>query len=116
MASFKSTATSAFTTITTTLDTAVKVVNTAAIGIDMLQAYAQAELSDQKRSYKLNEATRVAEQVEEAKRRLAQVGIESANFINKSDEHAQAYKAAATYIDSIAKEMGYENLPKITVG
>lgn len=115
MASFKTTTTAAFTTLTTTLDTAVKVVNTAAIGIDMLQAYAQAELADQKRSYKLNEATRVAEQVEEAKRRLAQVGIESATFINKSDEHAQAYKAAATYIDSVAKEMGYENLPKITV-
>lgn len=115
MASFKSTTTAAFTSVTATLDAAVKVVNTATIGVDMLQAYAQAELADQKRSYKLNEATRVAEQVEEAKRRLAQVGIESATFIKKSEEHAQAYSAAATYIDSIAKEMGYENLPKITV-
>ena len=115
MASFKSTTTAAFTTVTTTLDTAVKAVNTVAIGIDMLEAYAQAELADQKRSYKLNEATRVAEQVEEAKRRLAQVGIESATFIKKSEEHAAAYKAAASYIDTVAGEMGYENLPKISV-
>ena len=115
MATFKSTVSSTFNAVSTSLDAAVKVVNTATLGVDMLHAFASAELADQKRSHRLNEATRVAEQVEEAKRRLAQVGIDSATFIRKSEEHAQAYAAAATFIDSIAKDMGYENLPKITV-
>lgn len=115
MASFKSTTTAAFNAVSTSLDSAVKVVNTFTIGVDMLHEYAQAELADQKRSYKLNEATRIAEQVIEAKERITSLQVRAANFISKSDLHAQAYESASTYIDAIVAQMGYENLPTITI-
>ena len=115
MASFKSTASSTFTAVTTTLDAAVKVVNTATVGIDMLHLYATEELADQKRGYKLNAAARVAEQIEEAKERVAQLKVRNAQFISKSELHAEAYASASVYIDAIAEEMGIKNLPTITV-
>ena len=115
MASFKSTATAAFNAVSTTLDSAVKIVNTATIGVDMLHLYASEELADQKRGYRLNAATRTAEQVQEAKQRITQLQVNTANFINKSELHAQAYVSASTYIDEICAEMGITNLPKITV-
>ena len=115
MASFKSTASSTFTAVTTTLDAAVKVVNTATVAIDMLHLYATEELADQKRGYKLNEATRIAEQVIEAKERITQLQVNTANYINKSELHAQAYVSASAYIDEICAEMGIKNLPSITV-
>ena len=115
MASFKSTASSTFTAITSSLDAAVKVINTATIGVDMLHLYASEELADQKRGYRLNAATRTAEQVQEAKERVTQLQVNTANFINKSELHAQAYVSASAYIDEICAEMGLKNLPKITV-
>ena len=48
----------------------------------MAHAFMAAELEDQKRGYKLNAGTRIAEQVEQAKRNLAAVQIESAAFIS----------------------------------
>ena len=115
MASFKTSARAAFTTVATTLDVATKSITTASIAVDMAHSFMEAELEDQKRGYKLNAGTRIAEQVEQAKRNLAAVQIESAAFISKSDVHAAAYQSAATYIDSIAKEMGITNLPKIEI-
>lgn len=115
MASFKTSARATFTTIATTLDVATKTITTASIAVDMAHAFMAAELEDQKRGYKLNAGTRIAEQVEQAKRNLAAVQLESAAFISKSDVHAAAYQSAATYIDSIAQEMGITNLPKIEI-
>ena len=115
MASFKTSAKAAFTTVATTLDVATKTVTTAAIAVDMAHAFMHAELEDQKRGYKLNAGKRAAEQVIEAKQAIAELQVNAANFIKKSAEHAAAYQSASTYIDSIVGELGIKNMPKIEI-
>ena len=115
MATFKTSARAAFTTVATTLEAATKTINAAAMGADMLHEFMQAELEDQKLGYVLNKGKRAAEQAIEAKKAIAQLQVDTANFINKSAAHAGAYASAATYIDKIMADLGYENLPKIII-
>ena len=115
MASFKTSARAAFTTVATTLDVATKTVNTAAIAVDMAHAFMEAELNDQRVGYKLNAGTRAAEQVIQAKQAIAELQVNAANFIKKSAEHAAAYASASTYIDSIVDELGIQNMPRIQI-
>lgn len=115
MASFKTSARAAFTTVATSLDVATKTITTAAIAVDMAHAFMEAELQDQRIGYKLNSGTRVAEQVIQAKQAIAELQVNAANFIKKSSEHAAAYQSASTYIDAIVDEMGIKNMPKIEI-
>ena len=115
MASFKTSAKAAFSTVATTLDVATKTVTTTAIAVDMAHAFMQAELEDQKRGYKLNAGKRAAEQVIEAKQAIAELQVNAASFIKKSAEHAAAYQSASTYIDTIVEELGIKNMPKIEI-
>ena len=115
MASFKAATKSILTATTTSVDAAGKFVSAAAISADMLHEFMQAELDDQKLGYVLNKGKRAAEQAIEAKKAIAQLQVDTANFINKSAAHAGAYASAATYIDQIMADLGYENLPKINI-
>ena len=115
MASFKTSARAAFTTVATTLDVATKTVNTAAIAVDMAHAFMEAELHDQRVGYKLNAGTRAAEQVIAAKQAIADLQVNAANYIKKSAEHAAAYQSASTYIDTIVSELGIKNMPTISI-
>lgn len=115
MASFKTSARAAFTTVATTLDVATKTINTAAIAVDMAHSFMEAELHDQRVGYKLNAGTRAAEQVIAAKQAIAELQVNAANFIKKSSEHAAAYASASTYIDSIVDELGIKNMPSIQI-
>lgn len=115
MATFKSTIKSTLTAATSTLEAATKTINAAAMGADMLHAFMEAELADQRISYKLNSGTRTAEQVVAAKQAIADLQISAANYVRKSAEHAAAYKSASTYIDSIVDELGIQNMPKISI-
>ena len=115
MASFKTSARAAFTTVATTLDVATKTVNTAAIAVDMAHAFMEAELQDQRVGYKLNSGTRTAEQVIQAKQAIADLQVNAANYIRKSAEHAAAYASASTYIDEIVSELGIKNMPSINI-
>ena len=113
MASFKTSAKAAFTTVATTLDAATKTIN--AIGADMLHAFMEAELHDQRVGYKLNAGTRAAEQVIQAKQAIADLQVNAANYIKKSAEHAAAYQSASTYVDGIVAELGIKNMPTISI-
>lgn len=115
MASFKTSAKAAFTTVATTLDAATKTINAAAIGADMLHAFMEAELHDQRVGYKLNAGTRAAEQVIQAKQAIADLQVNAANYIKKSAEHAAAYQSASTYVDGIVAELGIKNMPTISI-
>ena len=115
MASFKAATKSILSATTTSVDAAGKFVSAAAISADMLHAFMQAELEDQKLGYVLNKGKRAAEQAIEAKKAIALLQVDTANFISKSAAHAGAYASAATYIDQIMSELGYENLPKINI-
>ena len=115
MASFKSTIKSTLVATTEVVDAAAKSVSAVAIGADMLHEFMQAELEDQKLGYILNKGKRAAEQAIEAKKAIAQLQVDTVSFINKSAAHAGAYASAATYIDNIMAELGYENLPKINI-
>lgn len=115
MASFKTSAKAAFTTVATTLDATTKTINAVAMGADMLHSFMEAELHDQRVGYKLNAGKRAAEQVIEAKQAIAELQINAANFIKKSEEHAAAYASASTYIDSLVEELGIKNMPKIEI-
>ena len=115
MASFKTSARAAFTTVATTLDAATNTVSTAAIAVDMAHAFMEAELHDQRIGYKLNSGTRTAEQVIAAKQAIADLQVNAANYIKKSSEHAAAYQSASTYIDAIVSELGIKNMPTISI-
>ena len=115
MASFKTSARAAFTTVATTLEAATKTVNTAAIAVDMAHAFMEAELHDQRIGYKLNSGTRTAEQVIQAKQAIADLQVNAANYIKKSADHAAAYQSASTYIDTIVSELGIKNMPTISI-
>ena len=115
MASFKTSARAAFTTVATTLDVATKTITTASIAVDMAHSFMEAELLDQRVGYKLNAGTRAAEQVIQAKQAIAELQVNAANFIKKSAEHAAAYQSASTYIDTIVEDLGIKNMPKIEI-
>lgn len=115
MATFKSSARAAFTTVATTLDAATKTINVASMAVDMAHAFMEAELQDQRIGYKLNQGTRTAEQVINAKQAIADLQLRAAAFIQKSPDHAAAYASAATYVDSIVNDLGIQNMPTITV-
>ena len=116
MASFKSTARAALSTVATTLDATTKTVHAVAIGADMLHAFMEAELQDQRIGYKLNSGTRTAEQVIAAKQAIADLQLNAASYIRKSSEHAAAYASASAYIDTIVNELGIKNMPTINIG
>ena len=115
MATFKSSARAAFTTVATTLDAATKTINVASMAVDMAHAFMEAELQDQRIGYKLNQGTRTAEQVINAKQAIADLQLNAVNYIRKSAEHAAAYQSASTYIDSIVNDLGIQNMPRINI-
>lgn len=115
MASFKTSAKAAFTTVATTLDATTKTINAVAMGADMLHSFMEAELQDQRVGYKLNSGTRTAEQVIQAKQAIADLQVNAANYIKKSAEHAAAYQSASTYVDGIVAELGIKNMPTINI-
>jgi len=115
MASFKTTIKSTLAATTTTVDAVAKTVTALSIGADMLHAFMEAELHDQRVGYKLNAGTRVAEQVITAKQAIADLQVNAANYIKKSAEHAAAYQSASTYVDGIVAELGIKNMPTINI-
>ena len=115
MASFKTSAKSAFTTVATTLDATTKTINAVAMGADMLHSFMEAELHDQRVGYKLNAGKRAAEQVIEAKQAIADLQVKTAAYIKKSAEHAAAYQSASNYIDTIVKDLGIKDMPTISI-
>ena len=100
MASFRSSISAALGTVQTTADTVTKTVATAAIGVDMLHNWAALEQQKQLASQKYEVKFVEKEAKNKAVMRLAELNIESANWMTKSPLHAAAYQEALAELEA----------------
>lgn len=104
MATFRSTIGSALSTVTATADAAVKTVNTITVGVDMLANWANLEKAKQEANIKYETKFVELEAKERATVRLADIKLQSAGYVNKSEAHKVAYETAAEELEAMFKD------------
>lgn len=103
MASLRNTVSSTLGTVVTAADAVSQTINTAVIGVDMLNKWAQNEQSKQKANLKYDSALVEKEAKQRALMKITDLNIEVANYISKSDVHAAAWAQAETELTELMK-------------
>ena len=101
MATFRATFGSALSTVTATADAAVKSVTTITVGVDMLANWANLEKAKQEANIKYETKFVELEAKERATVRLSDIKLQSATYVNKSEDHKAAYEAAAADLEAM---------------
>ena len=103
MASLRNTVSSTLGTVVTAADAVTQSINTAVIGVDMLNKWAQNEQSKQKANLKYDAAIVEKEAKQRALMKITDLNLEVANYISKSDVHAAAWVQAEAELAELMK-------------
>ena len=103
MASLRNTVSSTLGTVVTAADAVTQSINTAVIGVDMLNKWAQNEQAKQKANLKYDAAIVEKEAKQRALMKITDLNLEVANYISKSDVHATAWAQAEAELTELMK-------------
>ena len=103
MASLRNTVSSALGTVVTAADAVTQTIDTAVVGVNMLNAWALNEQAKQKANLKYDSALVEKEAKQRALLKITDLNLEVANYISKSEVHAAAYAQAEAELEELMK-------------